>query len=221
MLRSLPGIVLVLAVATQGARSDDRHAQRNEVDLEATVQMLRVAMEARISLGFNYRSGLTVPAAHCRHAAGGCERRLSEFARYLVEAGHRHGVDPWLMAAMAYRESGYNPFAMGSLGELGILQIHPKGRRVENVRFMRDEWYRRRCRNEPGACQREIVDHAAQVLSRSLTMCGGNLNDALGAYNTGRCGGNDRYSKRIIKERGDLLQSVGLPAPSPHHSRPS
>jgi soluble lytic murein transglycosylase-like protein len=175
-------------------------------------------MVARITVSTARETGVTVPAAHCRHAAGGCEKRLSEFARYLVEAGQRHAVDPWVMAAMAFRESGYNPFAMGSLGELGILQIHPKGRRVENVRFMRDEWYRRRCRQEVGACQREIVDHAAQVLSRSLTMCGGSLNDALGAYNTGRCGGNDRYSKRILKERVLMLESVGLPAKHPEPS---
>ena len=210
MLRSIPGILLVLAVAASGVRSDN--GRRDAVDVEATVQMLRVAMEARISLGLDQRSGLTVPAAHCRHAAGGCERRLSEFARYIVEAGDRHGVDPWLMAAMAYRESGYNPFAMGSLGELGILQIHPAGPTAMSVRFMRDEWYRRRCRQEPGACQQEIVDHAARLLARSLQLCGGDVNDALGAYNTGRCGGNDRYSKRILKERGELLQSVGLPA---------
>lgn len=218
LLRSLSGLVLVLAVASSTVRSDN--SRRSAVDIEATVQMLRVAMEARISLGLNQRSGLTVPAAHCRHAAGGCERRLSEFARYLVEAGDRHGVDPWLMAAMAYRESGFNPFAMGSLGELGILQIHPAGPTAMSVRFMRDEWYRRRCRREPGACQEEVVDHAARLLSKTLQQCGGDVNDALGAYNTGRCGGNDRYSKRILKDRGLLLQSVGLPAPAPG-TRPS
>lgn len=209
MFRSLPAVLFVLAVAAGGARSDD--GRRRAVETEATIEMLRVAMEARISLGLDTHSGLTVPAAHCRHAAGGCDRRLSEFARYLVEAGDRHGVDPWLMAAMAYRESGFNPFAMGSLGELGILQIHPKGPTAMSVRFVRDEWYRRRCRQEAGACQREIVDHAAQLLSKSLALCGGNLKDALGAYNTGRCGGNRRYSKRILEERGALLESVGLP----------
>jgi hypothetical protein len=34
--------------------------------------------------------------------------------------------------------------------------------------------------------------------------------DALGAYNTGRCGGNDAYAERVLRERDDLLRAVGL-----------
>jgi hypothetical protein len=176
-----------------------------------TVNQLSQAMRARIAVSYT-KTGRTIPAYHCRHAPEGCETRLSTFAQYLVDAGTQHGIDPWLMAAMAFKESGFNPFALGSLGELGILQINPGRRDAKQVRFIRDEWYRRRCRKEPGACQREVIEHAAQLISRSLERCERDVKDALGLYNTGRCGGNDRYAKRILAERDELLKAAGLAA---------
>jgi len=171
---------------------------------------LRDAIRERIAVSVNKRTGATVPAYHCRRAVEGCDRRLSEFASYLVNSARRHSVDHWLMAAMAFRESGFNPFAEGSVGEMGILQIHPRRPDAKQIRFLTDQWYRKRCRKQPGACQAEIVDHAARVLSRSLKLCGGDVSDALGAYNTGRCGGNLRYSIRILRERLRLRRSAGL-----------
>lgn len=200
--------LLTFVAATMPALSlaNDRSA-----DHEATVQMLGVAIRERIAVAIDKRTGRTIPAAHCRHAPGGCEKRVMVFARYLTESAERHGVDPWLMAAVAFRESAFNPFAMGSVGETGILQIHPGSPRAKNVRFLHDEGYRRRCRGQVGACQQEVVDHAAKVLARALSMCEGDVSDALGAYNTGRCGGNTRYSKRILETRAQLLEMVGLP----------
>lgn len=179
----------------------------------ALPQQLLTGMRARVAVSVEKSSGRTIPASHCRHAPGGCDRRLSAFAEYLVSSANRHQMDPWLLAAMAFKESGFNPFALGSLGEMGILQINPERRDAREVRFMRDEWYRKRCRKEPGACQQEIVDHAAQVLSRSFERCGIDVMDALGAYNTGRCGGNDRYAKRVLTERAELMRAAGLETP--------
>jgi hypothetical protein len=179
----------------------------------ALPQQLLTGMRARVAVSIEKRSGRTIPAYHCRHAPGGCDQRLSAFAGYLVSAANRTKLDPWLLAAMAFKESGFNPFALGSLGEMGILQINPERRDAREVRFMRDEWYRKRCRREPGACQQEVVDHAAQVLSRSFEKCGADVMDALGAYNTGRCGGNDRYAKRVLTERAELMRAAGVQTP--------
>jgi soluble lytic murein transglycosylase-like protein len=175
----------------------------------ASVAMLKDAMRERIGIGRN-RQGVMVPAYHCRHAKEGCDRRLGEFAQYLVDAGQTYGIDPYLIAAMGVKESGLNPFAKGAAGELGILQIHPGRRDARQVRFIRDEWYRKRCAREPGACQREIVDHAAKVLARSLELCGGSIPAALGAYNTGHCGGNKKYAKRVLLEREELRKVAGI-----------
>lgn len=196
---SLALMAMTSAAAAQAPASDSEVAYK-----------LGQAMRVRIAVSYNQKSGKTIPAYHCRHAPEGCESRLSTFATYLVEAGSHYGVDPWVLAAMAFKESGFNPFALGSLGEMGILQINPERRDAVNVRFIRDEWYRRRCRKEPGACQREVVHHAAQLFSRALERCGRDLKDALGMYNTGRCGGNVSYTKRILAERDELLKAAGL-----------
>jgi hypothetical protein len=179
-----------------------------------TTELLQSAIRARIAVSFNHRTGDAVPAAHCRHAKEGCERRLHEFAGYLVRAGERFNVDPWLMAAMAFRESGFNPFAVGAVGEMGILQVHPGRRDAKQVRFIQDEWYRKRCRKTAGACQQEVVEHGARLLARCMHRCDGDVIDALGMYNTGRCGGNDRYARRVIDERRNLRRTVGLDPPN-------
>ena len=80
---------------------------------------------------------------------------------------------------------------------------------AREVRFMQDEWYRKRCRKEPGACQREVVEHAATVLERSFERCNGDVVDALGAYNTGHCGGNRSYAKGVLITRNELRTAAG------------
>jgi hypothetical protein len=210
---SFIALVLVALTALSIAQSQPatlHQATTAPAQADSDVALLHSAIQVRIAVSTDRRTGRTIPAYHCRHAAGGCERRTEEFARYLVNAGKSFGIDPWLMAAMAVKESGFNPFAMGSLGELGILQINPGRRDARTVRFIRDQWYRNRCRREAGACQQEIVNHAAQVLARSLELCGRNMEAALGAYNTGRCGGNKRYSKRVLDEVENLRRAAGL-----------
>ena len=73
------------------------------------LQQLQSAMIARVAIATNRRTGQTIPASHCRHAAGGCEQRLGQFAHYLVDAGRSHGLDPWLMAAMAFNTESRIP----------------------------------------------------------------------------------------------------------------
>jgi soluble lytic murein transglycosylase-like protein len=208
-------VVVLIAVASLGVAYSQPAALKGPADqlsakaADTEVEQLIGAMRARVSVGTDKR-GRTIPAYHCRHAVGGCDQRLSEFARYLVSAGKSYGIDPWVMAAMAFKESGFNPFAMGSLGELGILQINPGRKDARQVRFIRDKWYRTRCHKEPKACQQEVVNHAAHVLARSVELCGGDLEAALGAYNTGRCNGNRKYTKRVLDEVTELRRAAGL-----------
>ena len=200
-------LILAVALALGAAALTKLPAARADVDASPLLQQ---AMQFRVAVHKNKRSGRTIPIYHCRQAAEGCDRRLLEFSHYLIDAGERYGIDPWLLAAMAFRESGMNPFAVGLVGERGILQLHPKNPRTKTVRFVKDEWYRQRCRKEAGACQREVVDRAAEILARSLDICGGDLKQALGMYNSGKCGGNARYAARILSERDALKGAVGL-----------
>jgi hypothetical protein len=207
MLRSRRIPILVCAVlALVGGLAVTRQA-RAELD---PVPLLQQALRFRVTIHVNPRTGFMLPAYHCRRAKEGCDQRLMEFARYLSEAGEQYEVDPWLLAAMAYRESSLNPFAVGGYGEAGILQLHPRSRTSKGVRFVRDTRYRTSCQRESGACQREVVERAAQMLRSSFEKCGGDMVKALGMYNTGKCGGNPPYAKRVLKERKLLLKAVGL-----------
>lgn len=141
--------------------------------------------------------------SHCRSVRGGCRARIAAFARWMAELARQHRVDPFVLAAMAMRESGLDPFATGLAGEMGIVQLHPQGV-GRGVRFVQSEAYRRRCARSPGACQREILEVGASHLASAVSRCEG-IAEGLGAYNTGVCGDN-AYSRRVMRERARLLE---------------
>lgn len=152
-------------------------------------QDLAAAIEARMQLpggGF---------VRHCRRAPGGCEARAQRLAALFTAAGERHSVDPWLLAAMSVKESGLDSSARGAVGELGLMQLHP-----------RSPWGRRahaRCRSED--CDAAVVDEAAGLLAAAIARCG-ELGAALGAYNTGRCGPNG-YARRVLAIRASMMRT--------------
>lgn len=206
---ALLSLILCVSLLIAGARADMVQEDLSRGD-DPVLPLLQRALRSRVSIHTNRRTGLTIPAYHCRLAKGGCDARLHEFAQYLKDSGERFELDPWLLAAMAIRESGLNPFVVGLVGERGILQLHPKNRHFKNLKFVRDGRYRARCQREIGACQREVVDNAAALLSRAIGKCGGNVEQALGMYNTGRCGGSQRYADQVYRVRRDLMRRAGL-----------
>ncbi len=55
----------------------------------------------------------------------GLPARAAQFQPYFEAAGARYGVDPDLLAAVAWAESGFNPDAVSHAGALGLMQIMP------------------------------------------------------------------------------------------------
>lgn len=43
----------------------------------------------------------------------------------ILEISHRHAIDPCLVKAVIWRESGFRPYARGTSGEIGLMQIMP------------------------------------------------------------------------------------------------
>ena len=185
-----------------GSGDGNASAARAPEDVEEVALRVAKALEKRITV-WRTPTGRVVHVSHCRGIRGGCRARIAAFARWMVELAQENGVDPFVLAAMAVRESGLDPFARGSAGEMGIVQLHPQGV-GRAVRFVRSESYRRQCARSPGACQREVLEVGARHLASAVSSCGG-ITEALGAYNTGVCGDND-YSRRVMRERSRLLE---------------
>src|SRR5690348_2167826 len=75
------------------------------------VETLTQALEARITV-YRNPNGRVVHVRHCRASPQGCRARVAQLARWIVEVSTEREVDPWVLAAMAVRESGLNPFAV-------------------------------------------------------------------------------------------------------------
>ncbi len=46
-------------------------------------------------------------------------------ARAIIEESHRHSLDPYFVMAVIAGESSFNPDQVGSVGEIGLMQIRP------------------------------------------------------------------------------------------------
>lgn len=146
--------------------------------------------------------GSPVYVSHCRTAPGGCEARIRALSALLVDAAANQDLDPYLLAAVALRESGLHPGAVGPAGEAGIVQLHPRGVGA-GVRYVSDADYRAVCAaRRPAACQKVVVRTGARHLSDWIASCG-SVEAGLGGYNRGRCG-TTPYSGRVLAEHARL-----------------
>lgn len=198
-MRTVRALALLYAVTSSGGGAVAFAQQQH---LDPRVERLARAIDARLTV-WTTPDGREIHVSHCRHIRGGCRARLVTFARWMVQVADEHGIDPFLLAAVAVRESGLDPFAHGPAGERGIVQLHPNGVGA-HVRFVRSEAYRKSCRHKTGACQLEVLEAGARLIADSIEQCGSEA-AGLGAYNSGVCGAN-AYSRRVLEERDRLLR---------------
>jgi soluble lytic murein transglycosylase-like protein len=95
----------------------------------------------------------------------------SELTPFVQEAARAHGVDPRLLAAVAHRESAWNPRAVSRVGACGIMQLMPATARYLGVHDVFDA--------------RENINGGARYLRTLLDTFGGDLDLTLAAYNAG------------------------------------
>jgi hypothetical protein len=209
-------ISAALLVSAFPARASAQEEQAAEAPPSGTTPTsteltLARALESRMTV-WRRPDGRVVYVSHCRAVRGGCRARIAAFARWIAEVSGERSIDPFVLAAMAVRESGLDPFARGPAGELGIIQLHPRGI-GRGVRFITSETYRTRCARQPGACQREVLAVGASHLDTAITTCG-SLEAGLGAYNSGACG-ETAYTRRILRERARLIELAKTDARPP------
>ena len=201
------GVCSGTAAQPGGTATDSAASQDPE---EATALSVARAFDERMTV-WQAPDGRRTYASHCRAAPGGCRARIALYARLIAHLSLEQDVDPFLVAAVVLRESGLNPFAEGSVGERGIVQLHPRGA-GSDVEFVQSERYRRRCRGTAEACQGEVLRVGIELLANSIRRCGG-VEAGLGMYNGGTCESTS-YSRRVLSERSRLLELAkrGVPA---------
>lgn len=94
-----------------------------------------------------------------------------ELTSAIHDAARAHGVDPRLVAAVARRESAYNPRAMSNKGACGIMQLMPATAQYLGVRNVFDA--------------RENIFGGTRYLRTLLDTFNGDLDLTLAAYNAG------------------------------------
>jgi hypothetical protein len=197
-MRILRLTLLACAVITATSLVDQAKAQERP---DERVVALARALDARLTV-WKKPDGTVLHVRHCRAVRQGCRARIVKFSQWMVEVADAQDIDHFLLAAMAIRESGLDPFAAGGVGERGLIQLHPRGV-GRRVRFVQSEAYRRHCRHRAGACQREVLEAGGELVAKAIAHCGG-VAEGLGAYNTGVCGEND-YSRKVLREHEKLL----------------
>jgi hypothetical protein len=136
---------------------------------------------------------------------GGCRARIATLSRLITEASNRAGVDPFLTAGIAVRESGLNPLAVSPVGARGVVQLNPKYR-GKTVPFIYNQRYREKCGRRPGGCQREVLEAGLGLYAWAVSRCGGDVQKGLAWYNSGRCDKQNGYASSVLRERRRLLR---------------
>lgn len=167
------------------------------------------AIDARLTVREN-RDGELIHVQHCRVSDGGCRARIAALSRLITEASNRAGVDPFLTAGIAIRESGLNPLAVSPVGARGVVQLNPKYR-GKTVPFVYNQRYREKCARRPGACQREVLEAGLGLYRWAVTRCGGDVEKGLAWYNSGRCDQRNGYASSVLRERLRLLRLAKEP----------
>jgi hypothetical protein len=181
---------------------------RSAIGDHPTSLALARAIDARLIIRES-RQGEPIHVQHCRASRGGCRARVAALSRLITEASNRAGVDPFLTAAIAVRESGLNPLAVSPVGARGVVQLNPKYR-GKTVPFVYDERYRAKCGLRPGACQREVLDAGLGLYAWAVDRCGGDVRKGLAWYNAGRCDKQNGYAASVLRERRRLLRLAKL-----------
>lgn len=116
---------------------------------------------------------------------------------HIIETAESYGIDPAIIFAMAYRESSYNPSAMGDNGNsYGLLQVQ--------LRFHRERMQKLGCTDllDPYQNVTVAVDFLCELLNKY-----GDMGKALTAYNRGHYAGTvTQYAKTVMTKAEELTK---------------
>ena len=138
-----------------------------------------------------------------------CTRRApADFDVMVLSASFEFGIDPRMLAATVYRESGCNSKALGSSGEIGLTQVLP---RVWTKRLIREGLIR-----TPQDLWSPMTSlrAGAYILSRLLNASAGSVFGAFRRYN-GSGPKARRYAQSQMRVVNELWPEVSTPGVKP------
>lgn len=190
-------------------RAEGYELYHNALEREQFKETMTQAILNHMAFCKRRMDDVVVKIRSCRKAYGGCEARIRHFVGYILDASDEYNVNPWLLAAMSYNESRFNPFAVGPTAKSkGILQLNPRTKRGKRSKFVQNKRFRDRCKRVPGNCQREIVFKAADHIDSAVRYCG-SLTGGLSMYNSGRCGIIRQYIRNTSRAWRSLQMNNG------------
>ena len=192
MIKITAALAIVLTAATAraehfsasdvpgaGIRQPGKIVIRNDQKSITAFRFFDNVRQALVSLK-SLRIGLTPFGDAVYNSRGAITRPMPEYLSSIMsEAGAKHGVDPRLIAAVAARESRFNPNAVSPVGACGVMQLMPSTAHFLGVNNVFDA--------------RENVMAGARYLRTLLDTFHGDLDLTLAAYNAGP-GAVQRYN---------------------------
>ncbi len=145
---------------------------------------------------------LSQPAGVRVCAPSECEAHAHEFAALCESVGRQAGVDPWLLCAVAGRESDFDWDRTNAAGDFGAFQLNPRERWGKRART----W----CELQPEQCHLAQTVEAAHLLRFERGRCG-SWRGALAAYHRGKSCTDARgleYAARVMRVRRELRGRV-------------
>lgn len=118
----------------------------------------------------------------------------SPYASLYIKYGQKHGVDPKLLEAQGFQESGWKPDAQSKAGAIGIAQLMPDTAKSLGLSV------------EDAKDPEKAIEAQAKYMKLLLNQFGGKTEAALAAYNWGP--GN--VSKHL-KKHGGILSRKDMP----------
>lgn len=136
-------------------------------------------------------------------------RGAKAYAALIAREARQQGVPPDIVDGVVHVESGYNPLAVGTVGEVGLMQIRPETARMLGFSGATSDLF------EPGT----NVRYAAAYLAGAWRLAKGDLCRTLMKYRAGH--GEERmstlsveYCRRVrahLQENGSPLAQAILP----------
>ena len=147
--------------------------------------------------------------AHIRRVCPRCDHARLLADSILTEAT-AHGLDPALLAAIAWTESGYRRWVNGSAGEVGIWQIIPGGWLTpgyDDIRGLTPPWDRLSLRTRRTLARNVRVGTylAAWIITYHVERCGDHRAACYARYQTGRPPVSRRY-QQLLERRSQAVR---------------